>query len=243
MRWIFISPHFDDAALSCGGLIYELGQKGERVEIWTICAGYPEPGRLSEFAARTHAIWGTGEGRETVDLRRGEDRAAATALGAVVQHFSNLDCIYRTDPAGNFIYPESVFDPPRPADASLPVRIAAELAPNLVPGDRIICPLAVGNHVDHVLTFKAVGLLRRPLIYYADFPYLLRFPEQLAILTQGMRSDLHRISEQGLAAWQSSVAAYRSQLPQLFGNEAGMRQQIRGYWELYRGIHLWLPAN
>jgi len=39
MRWIYISPHFDDAVLSCGGLIWEQTHKGITVEIWTVCAG------------------------------------------------------------------------------------------------------------------------------------------------------------------------------------------------------------
>ena len=243
MRWIFISPHFDDAALSCGGLIWELAQKGEHVEIWTIFAGYPDPGPLSEFAARTHAIWGTGDGHQTVDLRRTEDRAAAGVLGVGVHHYHQLDCIYRKDPDGKFLYPDSVFDPPQPADASLSVRIAAALAPDLLPKDHIVCPLAIGNHVDHVLTFKGAGLLRRELAYYADFPYVLRFPEQFSTLTQGMRSDLHRISENGLASWQRSILAYKSQLSQLFGTPDVMREQVRGYWIPYLGLRLWSPAS
>jgi hypothetical protein len=35
MRWIYLSPHLDDAALSAGGLIYEQTQAGIQVEIWT----------------------------------------------------------------------------------------------------------------------------------------------------------------------------------------------------------------
>ena len=112
MRWIIISPHFDDAVLSCGGLIWESARRGRTVEIWTIFAGYPSPGPLSELAARIHAQWGTGDARQTVDLRRAEDRAAAALVGATARHFSNPDCIYRTDGAGSFLYTEDVFDPP-----------------------------------------------------------------------------------------------------------------------------------
>ena len=39
MHWIYLSPHFDDAVLSCGGMIWEQVHSGETVEIWTLCAG------------------------------------------------------------------------------------------------------------------------------------------------------------------------------------------------------------
>ena len=29
MRWIYLSPHFDDAVLSCGGLIWEQTHSGD----------------------------------------------------------------------------------------------------------------------------------------------------------------------------------------------------------------------
>jgi len=39
MRWIYLSPHFDDAVLSCGGLIFDQTCGGTAVEIWTVFAG------------------------------------------------------------------------------------------------------------------------------------------------------------------------------------------------------------
>jgi len=39
--WTFLSAHFDDVVLSAGGLVWELTRRGERAEIWTICAGDP----------------------------------------------------------------------------------------------------------------------------------------------------------------------------------------------------------
>ncbi len=38
---LFLSPHPDDAVLSCGGLIHQLTQKGEPVTILTVMAGDP----------------------------------------------------------------------------------------------------------------------------------------------------------------------------------------------------------
>jgi LmbE family N-acetylglucosaminyl deacetylase len=244
MRWIIISPHFDDAVLSCGGIIWEAVKKGVPVEMWTVCAGYPESGTLSELAARIHTKWGTGDVFETVELRRAEDRAAAAEVGATVRHFSIPDCIYRTDASGAFLYTDDVFDPPHPADAGLPERIAAELAPALADGDLVTCPLTIGHHVDHVLTRAAVERLRRPVSYYADIPYLMRFPDELPLAAQGLSDTIHPISARGVAAWQRGVAAYASQMRMLFGTEREMRRQIRAYWASDHSARLWSrPAD
>jgi LmbE family N-acetylglucosaminyl deacetylase len=244
MRWIIISPHFDDAVLSCGGLLWEAAKKGVSVEIWTICAGYPESGELSELASRIHAQWRTGNVSETVDLRRAEDRAAAAEVGATVRHFSIPDCIYRTDGSGAFLYPGDVFDPPHTADTGWPERIAGELASQLVREDLLLCPLTVGHHVDHVLTRAAVERLQIPVSYYADIPYLLHFPEELPAVAQGLRESTQPISARGLFAWQRGVAAYASQMRMLFGNEPEMRRQIRAYWSVDRSARLWSrPAD
>jgi LmbE family N-acetylglucosaminyl deacetylase len=239
MRWIIISPHFDDAVLSCGGLISDAARRGTPVEIWTICAGYPEPGPLSELATRIHAEWGTDDARQTVDLRRAEDHAAAARVGAAARHFSVPDCIYRRDSAGAFLYTDDVFDPPHPADAGLPEQIGLSLAPLLQADDLIICPLTVGHHVDHVITRQALEMLGRPLSYYADIPYLLRSPEELAWTSVGFAPASHRVSRAGLSAWQRGIAAYTSQLQMLFGSEREMRRQIRAYWQAEQGMRLW----
>ncbi len=40
-HWIFLSPHLDDVALSCGGLVLDLAQQGFVVDNWTLMGGYP----------------------------------------------------------------------------------------------------------------------------------------------------------------------------------------------------------
>lgn len=243
MRWIIVSPHFDDAVLSCGGLIWEAARGGTPVEIWTICAGSAPQGPLSELAVRIHAEWETGNAQETVDLRRAEDQAAAARVGASARHFSIPDCIYRTDSAGAFLYTDDVFDPPHPADANLPEDIALGLASLLQADDLVICPLTVGHHVDHVITRAALERLGRPLTYYADIPYLLRSPEELSAATRGLVAHPHAVSRAGLSAWQLGIASYTSQMSMLFGSVGEMRRQIRGYWRDEAGIRLWRPAS
>ena len=74
---IFLSPHLDDAVLSCGGMIYQLAQAGQAVQVITIFAGDPPPGLLSPFAQSLHDRWQAGS-----VARRSEDIEALTLLGA-----------------------------------------------------------------------------------------------------------------------------------------------------------------
>ena len=91
MNWIYLSPHFDDVALSVGGLLWEQSQAGERVSIWTICGGDPPPGDFSPFAEALQARWETGA--QSMIIRRAEDIESCHLLGAESVHLSIPDCI------------------------------------------------------------------------------------------------------------------------------------------------------
>ncbi|PWH11674.1 MAG: hypothetical protein DDG60_16990 [Anaerolineae bacterium] len=239
MRWIYISPHLDDAVLSCGGLIWEQTHSGIPVEIWTIMAGDPPLGVESALAKQLHANWQTSSAQETVALRRGEDQNAARRVGASVYHCPFPDAIYRRSKTGTLYYPEGIFAPPNPRENELVKDIAAHLATRLTPYDTIVCPLTIGQHVDHILTRQAVEQLGRPLWYYADVPYVLWDPEALAPMTEGMTGKSFFVSPQGLAGWQDSIEAHASQITSLFSDLTDMRQKIREYAQRQNGITLW----
>ncbi len=242
MRWIYISPHFDDAVLSCGGLIWEQTHSGIPVEIWTVMAGDPPPGPPSELINRIHAEWQTGSPQETVSLRRSEDQKAARRVGASIRHLSFPDAIYRRSEAGELFYPEDIFVSPNPAETGLGESIARSIAEKLTQYDTIVCPLTIGGHVDHVLTRHAVELLGRPLWYYADIPYTLNHAEELFPVTGTLQSEHFFISQRGLAAWQASIAAHASQISSLFVDVEDMRQKIKEYARTNSGLLLWERA-
>jgi LmbE family N-acetylglucosaminyl deacetylase len=242
MRWIYVSPHFDDAVLSCGGLIWEQTQKSLPVEIWTICAGDAPPGRLSPLALNCHKQWGIKSARELVAARRKENLEAANRVGAETVDFSIPDCIYRRSPAGDILYSQDVFVPLNPVERGLDGDVAAALVSEIQPGDNIVCPLGIGGHLDHVMTRHAVERLKYHLWYYADIPYLLNHPETLAATTEGLLSTGYPISEQGLRAWQKGIAAYVTQIPMLFKTKAKMKTAIQLYWATQPGFRLWQGA-
>jgi LmbE family N-acetylglucosaminyl deacetylase len=239
MRWIYISPHFDDAVLSCGGLIWEQTHTGIPVEIWTICAGDPPAGPLSPFAQAMQDSWGTGTAEQTVALRRIEDQNASRRVGALAVHFPVPDCIYRRSQTGSLLYPDGIFGGPNPRDTAVIDEMVHLLSSRLNQSDTLVCPLTIGGHVDHINVRAAVERLGRPLWYYADIPYLFRSPEELVRSVEGLSARNFYISPDGLQAWHESIAAHKSQISALFEDDADMRQKIRNYAQQHEGLRLW----
>jgi LmbE family N-acetylglucosaminyl deacetylase len=114
---VYLSPHLDDAVLSCGGAIHRQVSAGEPVLVITFFAGEPpaEPS-LSPFALVQHGYWGNP--LRPMDLRRAEDKAALTLLGAEAKHLDFLDAVYRVGVEGEWLYAgeEAIFGEVQPAD-------------------------------------------------------------------------------------------------------------------------------
>ena len=240
MRWIYLSPHLDDAVLSAGGLIYEQTHSGIPVEIWTVMGGYAPPGQVSPFAELQHAQWGFSSAEETTRMRRQEDKTAAAIVGARVVHFDFLDCIYRRGTNGAWLYYD-IFDPPHPEDAGIPAQIAETISTRLQPEDVLVCQLSVGSHVDHVLVRQGAELLGYPLRYDIDVPYIFYKPQEFGPKSAGMTASAHSITETGLKHWKEAALAYKSQivvLGEAFNTPEKAQASIQAYWAEYEGIRV-----
>lgn len=244
VNWIFLSPHFDDIALSCGGLLWELSQSGQAVEICTICSSAPPEGPLSSFAESLHTRWETGA--QAVSTRKMEDQVSCTALGATWRYIEIPDCIYRPGgSSGLYFYAteESLFGSLHPEESTLVSEVAARIRTTLDPGDQIVAPLALGGHVDHQLTRQAAEQLKVPILYYGDYPYLLHESARLsALAANGWQVSHFPISSSGLSAWQSAITAHTSQISTFWSDVESMQSAIRALWEVNKqGISLWSP--
>jgi LmbE family N-acetylglucosaminyl deacetylase len=240
MRWIYLSPHLDDAVLSAGGLIFEQTQSGIPVEIWTFMCGYAPEGDVSPFAQLLHAQWGFSSAEETTRMRREEDKTAAALVGATVVHFDFLDCIYRRAANGEWLYSD-VFLPPHPEDAGIPAQIVEVVSSRLKPDDVLVCQLSVGSHVDHVLVRQGAELLGYPLRYDIDVPYIFYKPEELGSKSAGMKESVHSITEMGLNRWKEAALAYKSQIIVLgdaFNTPEKAQESLKTYWGERKGIRL-----
>lgn len=241
MPWIYLSPHFDDVALSCGGLVWEQAQAGEAVSIWTVCAGDTPAGDFSPFAQELHARWEVGQNAPA--QRRIEDINSCHRLGASYRYFSIPDCIYRRHPqTGEFMYASeaALNGPLHPGDTQVIHALHKELRQSLQPDIFLVCPLGLGAHVDHQLTRQAAERLGRTLWYYADFPYVLHRNTLVEQMEQeGWLNQVFPVSQEGLVAWQDSISAHASQISTFWSSELAMRQSVKDYLHWYDGMPLW----
>jgi len=233
---IYLSPHLDDTALSCGGLIRRQVRAGTGVLVATVFAGRPSRTELSPFAAKLHAQWG--HLSDPVAVRRKEDKKAMQLLGADYTHLEHPDAIYRFDNT-SFLYlrEPDLFGPLHPSDLKL-VRQSAEAMTELIhPQPSVIyAPLAVGNHVDHQLVREAALTLHRrsyPVVFYEDYPYV-ELPGALTreldcIGTEGWTEEVQEVQEEDLAMKIEAIAAYASQMDKLFQGVEVMSERVRDY--------------
>jgi LmbE family N-acetylglucosaminyl deacetylase len=250
MNWIFLSPHFDDVALSCGGLVWERASTGDTISIWTVCAGKPPRRELSAYAQLHHERWATGA--LAVEQRRSEDITSCAMMNASYRHFDIPDCIYRPRQKNiphYYTSGDDIFGSVHPAEKRNLVRRLTRIFSEQIPPDaQVVCPLSLGNHVDHQITRRAAEqaakYLDQALLFYADYPYAAQQAEQI-IRYQQMRWECVRfdISEEGLEAWFASIAAHRSQISTFWAKDNQMQADIRAYSQLQKGLCLWSPPK
>jgi LmbE family N-acetylglucosaminyl deacetylase len=233
---IYLSPHLDDVALSCGGLISRQALEGAEVLVVTVFAGRPPERGISEFAASLHDRWG--DTAHPVDRRSDEDKRALRLLRASSLHLGYPDAIYRSS-SESFLYAshEDLFGVLHPMDRALAPQIAEDIAALSSPRWAVVySPLAVGNHVDHQLVRNAMFEWQTPpgeLVFYEDYPYV----EQPGALTNALEllgakrwtSEVQQFDESCLKRRIRAISAYRSQISTLFETEQAMALRVREY--------------
>jgi LmbE family N-acetylglucosaminyl deacetylase len=240
---IYLAPHLDDVALSCGGQVSDRTKSGKHILIVTVMAGSPVLTTESEYIASLHDRWQLAG--DAAAERRAEDAAACAILGADYLHLDVPDCIYRLSPEdGTPLYNSDfdIFGEIHPAEAKLAEHVA-QLFRALPAAGKIVAPLTVGHHVDHLLVRAAAERVwPAGLCYYEDYPYA----EQASAVTRALGDDLRawrpevqEITAAGLAAKCDAVWAYRSQMSTFFADRAAMEARIRGYLEQVGGERVW----
>jgi LmbE family N-acetylglucosaminyl deacetylase len=218
---IFLSPHYDDIALSCGGTARLASRSGSRPLIALIFGSEPDLSQpLSDFAEAMHRGWGL-DATAVVAGRRAEEAAASAILGADDRFLPFHDAIYR---GTTYTSNEVLFSTPAESEATLPGRIVDELGLGGLATShaRIYAPLAIGNHVDHQLAFEAGRELANAgwdVWFYEDLPYALN-PERLQSRLTALDGQIKTAAlvDVGIV-WDdkiSAIMAYPSQLPTIF---------------------------
>jgi LmbE family N-acetylglucosaminyl deacetylase len=236
-RIAYVSPHLDDAVLSCGGVIYRQTSCGDEVVVVTVCGGTPHGDVSSEFIQELHKRWRTGE--SAIELRKAEDRRACALLGAQPLHLPIPDAIYRTSESGEHLYDseESIFGEIHPQEADLVDQVIRMLAKECEGASRIYAPMGYGGHVDHCLTRQAVDRLGRGIWFYRDYPYAVRegkIPSDLN-LPEGEEILVH-LSGDEIVRWTEAVKEYDSQLSTFWSDPGMMEKELREAHDRLGGI-------
>ncbi len=149
---VVLSPHLDDAVLS---VFTVLDGPGEALVV-NVCDGVPSGGSATEWVRQC----GGGDDAEQMRRRRREDEAALAVVG-------------RPSVGLGFLEADE-----RPLDAA-PEAIAERAVDAVGVASRLIAPVGMGRHPDHVSTRDAaLAMAARggvPLALYADMPYAVRW--------------------------------------------------------------------
>ncbi|PKO13160.1 MAG: hypothetical protein CVU39_20495 [Chloroflexi bacterium HGW-Chloroflexi-10] len=228
MKYVFLSPHLDDAVLSCGAIIHYLINQGNSVKILTIFSGDPLNSDFTPFAQELHTRWQLPN--NPISKRRDEDLNAANILGAKSIYLQIPDCIYRTDIEGNpvIMREEDLFQDIPPSQNYLVNEIKELISDFYSIDTSIVSPLGIGGHLDHRITVAAVNLLpSNNLLFYQDFPYINQETNQTFQINSldDMFTEFP-LSTQDINAWYKAIAAYQSQISTFWKNNESMIQEV-----------------
>jgi LmbE family N-acetylglucosaminyl deacetylase len=204
---VFVSPHPDDAALSCGGLIATLRARGEPVALVTVFCGPGSLDRLTPYQRLalgfgSQARWQPGDtdaaadatvnGDTSADLEPlgseagpptpAEAMAARRAEDEAYARFVGASVVFLNLPDAVFRGyrgDEQLLGEPRPDDP-VPVQDLRGALGRLRP-DSLYLPLAIGSHVDHRQARRAsMALLAEHSSPYVDRAFFYEdFPYSL----------------------------------------------------------------
>jgi LmbE family N-acetylglucosaminyl deacetylase len=232
---IAVSAHLDDAALSAGALIADLGTRGARIEVHTVFAGHPD-GDLSNVARAFHDTCGLGE--DAIAVRRDEDVAAMSELGAQARHWDFDDAVYRRRDDRRWLcqHDRAMFDPDLPDEPALSdaIRRAIDAVCARTEPSLLLTTSGDGDHVDHRITRDTVLAIAEaralPVLLWEDLPYAVGRPA-----TRTATQPFAHVAPPD--AWRRkwrAIAAYASQVRMLWPN-CGQWQALLGDHALARG--------
>lgn len=257
---LFLSPHYDDIAISCGGTARLLAENGKSPTVALLFGSEPaDDHQFTPFAERMHRDWGF-TAQEVIASRRAEEAAASRILGTTDFFLPFHDAIYRGE---RYLGDDDLFNFPTADEvAALPAAIAdrLQLAGKERASTRIYTPLGAGRHVDHQLAFLTGQQLARDgweVWCYEDLPYSIkpgalqqRLESAGVPLVEAARIDVEAVWDAKIDA----IISYPSQLETVFRRYIGAgssRDEIsavmRQFARSVDGVHVverfWRAAN
>jgi len=233
-RVVILSPHLDDAALSCGGLLSFLTKRQASCLVISVYCGNPPAVMAKDGAQRIRLR----KGHVNPRLRRREDVAAMHAVDADFVHLGFSDGIYRRSPLTNqFIYRHAheKWVAPRIDDLAHVEELYLVLQRLCLNLGRLllVSPMGIGRHVDHTIVARVALRLAEKglsLLFFEDFPYVVdrnvgsgaEDDPLRALRRLGQEPSTRMVLPVNVEAKSSLISHYQSQIPALFDDEKGI---------------------
>jgi LmbE family N-acetylglucosaminyl deacetylase len=236
---LFVSPHLDDAVLSCGALLSHLAGTCP-VTVLTVFSAAAQPAKSGLAARKTLRSLGIADAEAHYEERRAEDVEVLKEAGASWIHLGLTDALFRRvghsakrpGGTGRAAYPTYRFDAGRGRIASSDAGLAAEVGGMIREAvaangaTTVFGPLGIGRHVDHLITRHAVTASGVNAVYYSDFPYSVsKSPDERFIHGASLR-PYEWVS--GRAETAKLIEGYRTQFDLLFPH--GLPMSPETYW-------------
>lgn len=202
----FISPHLDDAIFSCGGLIYELKKKNNIIKVINVFTGFDDKNYSKEgldFLKKTSFK----SFSELFEKRLEEDKKVFDELNINVFNLGFKEFIFQKKSL------EEYFN-----DKKLKKAIFEKINNLLTDKNRLIfIPYGLGNNPDHLLLRQIVEDKFKNIIYYLEWPYIIKNYSKIAKLI-----DNYQIFEfkKNLFIKEEFIKNYQSQIKTIFQDKS-----------------------
>jgi LmbE family N-acetylglucosaminyl deacetylase len=231
-RPLFLSAHYDDVALSCGGTVALLAERGPAPVMVTVFGGEVVDEVLNPFARWKHSRWGLTDMDAVREQRQTEDTAAATILRTHTRWLGVPDAIYRGE---RHVSDTELYGAVRDVELPLARLIADEVQqlPEWSDTATVFVPLAAGSHVDHQLVFLAgrhLACTPVQVLAYEDCPYVIHTPRALKARLTELADCLGPPQYVSIASTferrLGAIEAYATQVPVVFRFTHDVRGEV-----------------
>ena len=229
----FISPHFDDAVLSGGGLMLSLSDKVPISVVNVFTNATRGPYTLS---AKMHLR--KSKFKDAIMLyrvRNNEDKKVLGKLGVERINLGLIEALYRKksiDKTSSFmgkLIPEFIHVYPifrlhvvgenmSGREKELESEITEKLKKIVKKESIVFCPLGLGGHIDHIIVRDICLKNFRNLVFWFDFPYSEKEPKSVYSLLEEIGLEVFSFKN-NLKKKKEMVLDYKSQVINLFKNK------------------------
>ncbi|MFH1602241.1 MAG: PIG-L family deacetylase [Candidatus Shapirobacteria bacterium] len=220
---VFVSPHLDDAILSCGSVLLNLKGKKDAVIINVFTRAHKGPYTVSAQKF-LDSCGNYQDATKLYEKRIKEDKIVLSKLKVKIINLGLQDALFRRKkrltllgkfiPELDHLYPTyrwHAIKSVSPKDWAL--SDLGDALKKIVKSDAVVfAPLGIGNHADHQIANKACQKVFKKIVFYSDFPYSVYIKENGLFTKKNYKKILKKTSVKK----NELIKLYQSQFSSLF---------------------------